>query len=295
MATVNAGDVKRLREMTNAGIMDCKRALVECEGDFDRAVTLLREKGIASAGKKAGRATGEGLIGLHVSDDGQTAGIIELNCETDFVARNENFQQLATQLAQQVEGGASDVDELLKQQFLGDSGKTVEEHVRESMATVGENIVVQRLEHLKANSGVLGAYVHSDGKQAAIVEIASDAPDDKAEQLARDLAMQVVAMKPQYVNRDQVPADEIEAERKIYAEQAAQEGKPEAIQLKIAEGRLNKEFFQLVSLMDQMFVKEQKQSIAQVVKAIGGNAHVVRFVRYRVGENMVLEETEATA
>ena len=294
MATVNAGDVKRLREMTNAGIMDCKRALVECEGDFDRAVTLLREKGIASAGKKAGRATGEGLIGLHVSDDGQSAGIIELNCETDFVARNENFQQLASQLAQQVEGGAADVDALLKQPFSGDSGKTVEEHVRESMATIGENIVVQRLEHLKANSGVLGAYVHSDGKQAAIVEIASDAPDERAEQLARDLAMQVVAMKPQYVNRDQVPADEIDAERKIYQEQAAQEGKPEAIQTKIAEGRLSKEFFQTVSLMDQMFVKEQKQSIAQVVKAIGGNAHVVRFVRYRVGENMVLEETEVS-
>ncbi len=295
MATVNAGDVKRLREMTNAGIMDCKRALVECEGDFDRAVTFLREKGIAGAGKKAGRATGEGLIGLHVSEDGQTAGIIELNCETDFVARNENFQQLATQLAQQVEGGASDVDVLLKQPFIGDSSKTVEEHVRESIATIGENIVVQRLEHLKAGSGVLGAYVHSDGKQAAIVEIASDAPDERAEQLARDLAMQVVAMKPQYVNRDEVPADEIEAERKIYTEQAAQEGKPEAIQTKIAEGRLSKEFFQTVSLMDQMFVKEQKQSIAQVVKAIGGNARVVRFVRYRVGENLVLEETEVTA
>lgn len=287
MATVDAAAVKKLREMTNAGIMDCKAALVEAEGDFERAATILREKGIAASGKKAGRATGEGMIGVHVSQDGKTAGIIEVNCETDFVARNENFRQLVTDLAQQVEGGAHDVAELLSQPYIKENGKTVEEHVRESIATIGENIVVTRLMRLQAESGVLGSYVHSDDKQAGIVEV-TGGDVEKGKQLARDLAMQVVAMKPEFVSRDEVPSDRLEAERNIYQQQAAQEGKPEAIQAKIAEGRLSKEFFQAVSLMDQMFVKEQKQSVAQLVKEAG--AEVVRFVRYRVGETQTIEE-----
>ena len=287
MATVDAAAVKTLREMTNAGIMDCKAALVEAEGDMNRAATILREKGIAASGKKAGRATGEGMIGVHISADGKTAGIIEVNCETDFVARNDNFRALVTDLAQQVEGGAHDVAALLAQPYLKENGKTVEQHVRESIATIGENIVVTRLMRLQAESGVLGSYVHSDDKQAAIVEVSGDAEQSK--QLARDLAMQVVALKPEFVSREEVPSERMEAERAIYQQQAAQEGKPEAIQAKIAEGRLSKEFFQQVALLDQMFVKEQKQSVAQLVKQ--ASADVVRFVRYRVGEGQQVEES----
>ncbi|MDF2440600.1 MAG: elongation factor Ts [Abditibacteriota bacterium] len=280
MATINAADVKKLREMTSAGIMDCKSALTESGGDFDKAVALLREKSLASAVKKADRATAEGLVGVHVSDDGKRAGIIEVNCETDFVARNDKFQELARDLAQQVEqGSAGDVAALL-QQPLGD--KNVDAFVREAIGTVGENIQIARFEKFET-SGELGIYTHTDGKQAAVVEILGGS-GEQVQQLARDLAMQVVAMRPQYVSRDEVPAVVLEGERRIYEQQAAQEGKPEAIQTKIAEGRLNKEFYQAVSLMDQPFIREQKQTIAQMVKAAGSDLKVARFVRYKVGE-----------
>ena len=280
MATINAADVKKLREMTSAGIMDCKSALTESEGDFDKAVAILREKKLADAGKKADRTTAEGLVGVHVSEDGKRAGIIEVNCETDFVARNEKFQELARELAQQVEqGNASDVASLM-QQSIGD--KTVDAYIREAIGTIGENIVVARFQKFETE-GELGIYTHTDGKQAAVVEVVG-ASGEKAQQLARDLAMQVVAMRPQYVSRDEVPADVLDSERRIYEQQAAQEGKPEAIQAKIAEGRLSKEFFQAVSLMDQPFIREQKQTISQMVKAAGNDVKVARFVRYKVGE-----------
>lgn len=200
MATIDAATVKQLREMTGAGIMDCKRALGETNGNLDAAVKALREKGIASADKKADRAAADGTVGIYVHTDGKQAAMVEVNCETDFVARTEDFQQLC-----------------------------------------------------------------------------------------RDLAMQVVAMKPLYVRREEIPAEELEAEKKIYEAQAAEEGKPEAIQAKIAEGRLNKEFFQSACLMDQPFVKEQKQTIEQLVKEamakLGENIQVKRFTRYKVGEN----------
>lgn len=279
MATINAADVKKLREMTSAGIMDCKSALTETGGDFDKAVALLREKSLASAVKKADRATAEGLIGVHVSEDGKRAGIVEVNCETDFVARNERFQQLASELAQQVEqGNATDAASLLSQS-MGDS--TVDAFIREAIGAVGENIQIARVQKFET-SGELGIYTHTDGKQAAIVEVSGSGA--AAQQLARDLAMQVVAMRPQYVSREEVPADVLESERRIYEQQAAQEGKPEAIQAKIAEGRLNKEFYQQVSLLDQPFIREQKQTISQMVKAAGADIKVVRFVRYKVGE-----------
>jgi elongation factor Ts len=199
MASIDANQVKQLREATGAGIMDAKRALTETGGDFDAAVKALREKGIASAAKKADRSASEGAIGMYVHTDGKQAALVEVNCETDFVARTEDFKQLC-----------------------------------------------------------------------------------------RDLAMQVVAMKPLYVRREEVPAELIEAEKKIYEAQAAEEGKPEAIQAKIAEGRLNKEFYQAACLMDQPFVKEQKQTIEQLVKEsiakLGENIQVKRFTRYKVGE-----------
>jgi elongation factor Ts len=199
MASIDANQVKQLREATGAGIMDCKRVLAETNGDFDAAVKVLREKGIASAAKKADRSASEGAIGVYVHTDGKQAAIIEVNCETDFVARTDDFKQLC-----------------------------------------------------------------------------------------KDLAMQVVAMKPLYVRREEVPAELLEAERKIYEAQAAEEGKPEAIQAKIAEGRLNKEFYQAACLMDQPFVKEQKQTIEQLVKEsiakLGENIQIKRFVRYKVGE-----------
>jgi len=285
MATINAADVKKLREMTSAGIMDCKSALTESEGDFDKAVAILREKKLADAGKKADRTTAEGLVGVHVSEDGKRAGIIEVNCETDFVARNDKFQELVGALAAQAaQHQFADVAALLAAPFDGDnaqSGKTVGQHVTESIGTLGENIVVARVAALQTDNGVIGSYLHTDGKKAALVEV-DGATGEAVGDLARKVAMQAVAMKAPYLNRDQVPADVIEGEKHIYRQQAAGEGKPEAMLDKIAEGRLNK-FYGQNTLLEQESIHESKQTVQQLLKS-AGDVTVTRFVRFEVGE-----------
>ena len=288
MATIDAAAVKKLREMTNAGIMDCKSALAESGGDFDRAATLLREKGIASAAKKADRTAADGSIGVYVSEDGKSAALIEVNCETDFVGKNEKFQELVADLAKQAAtGSASDVQSFLAEPLASDSGKTVEQHVKEFIGTIGENIVVARVAHFETN-GVLGSYRHTDGKQAAIVELQTDNTENRAvlENVARDIAMQSVALRAPYLQRSDVPAETIAAEQDIYRKQALEEGKPEAMLDKIATGRLNK-FYGENTLLEQAFVKDStgKQSVTQYVKATAGEGvTVVRFVRFKVGE-----------
>jgi elongation factor Ts len=282
MATIDAAAVKKLREMTNAGIMDCKGALTDAGGDFDEAVKILREKGIASAGKKADRVAADGTVGVYVAEDGKRAALVEVNCETDFVARNEKFQELASQLAQQVaQSQSADVQALLTEPFAGDSGKTVEEHVKESISTIGENIVIGRLAAFQTANGVIASYVHTDGKQAALVEVDGEV-SDTARELARNVAMQAVAMKAPYLHRDHVPADVIEGEKHIYRQQAAGEGKPEAMLDKIAEGRLNK-FYGQNTLLEQESIHDSKKTVQQLLKD-AGNVQVTRFVRYKVGE-----------
>ncbi|HEX8236949.1 MAG TPA: translation elongation factor Ts [Abditibacteriaceae bacterium] len=282
MATIDAAAVKKLREMTNAGIMDCKGALTDAGGDFDEAVKILREKGIASAGKKADRVAADGTVGVFVAEDGKRAALVEVNCETDFVARNEKFQELASQLAQQVaQSQSADVQALLTEPFAGDSGKTVEEHVKESISTIGENIVIGRLAAFQTDNGVIASYVHTDGKQAALVEVDGEV-SDTARELARNVAMQAVAMKAPYLHRDHVPADVIEGEKHIYRQQAAGEGKPEAMLDKIAEGRLNK-FYGQNTLLEQESIHDSKKTVQQLLKD-AGNVQVTRFVRYKVGE-----------
>ena len=280
MATIDAASVKKLRELTDAGIMDCKRALGEAEGDFERAAAILREKKKSIGVKVGGRATGEGSIGTFVSEDGKKGALVELNCETDFVAKNERFVALCSDLAQRaVALGAMDADTL-----LNSNGGEADQIVKETMGTVGENIRVARVAFIETE-GFVAHYSHHDNKQSALVELKGVEKSAEAEELGRDLSTQVVAMKPQFVSREEIPTDALEKERAIYEQQAAAEGKPEAIQTKIAEGRLNKEFFQAVALLDQPFVKEQKQTVGQYLKASGKGAEVVRFVRFRVGES----------
>jgi elongation factor Ts len=289
MATVDAAAVKKLREMTSAGIMDCKTALAQNDGDFEKAAQFLREKGIASAAKKADRAASEGAIGVYISEDGKRGALVEVNCETDFVARNDNFRAIVKELAEvAANNNAGDVASLNTQSVSG--GKTVEDHIKESIGTLGENIVLARVTPLET-SGLLGSYVHSDGKQAAIVEIAATSVSD-AEALktaARDVAMQSVALRAPYLNRDEVPASVVESEKEIYRKQASEEGKPEAMLEKIAEGRLNK-FYSQETLLEQAFVKDTtgKQTVAQYVKSVAASAgegvNVARVVRYKVGE-----------
>ena len=281
MATIDAATVKKLREMTSAGIMDCKTALVESNGDFEAAVTILREKGIASAAKKAERTAADGAVGVYVNEDATLGAIVEVNCETDFVARNDNFRALVTDLAYQVALSApANVEELMKEKFIKDEAKTVEEKVKEAIGTIGENIVVARLAALTTQNGALGSYVHSDGKKAALVAIEGQSTDE-AKSAARDIAMQAVALRAPYLNRESVPQHVIEGEKEIYRKQASEEGKPEGMLEKIAEGRLGK-FFKEMTLLEQAFIKDDKKSVGQVAKDAG--ASVTNFVRFEVGQ-----------
>jgi len=288
MATIDAATVKKLRELTNAGIMDCKRALTESDGDFEKAKDWLREKLNVRADDKGDRATADGQVGVAISDDAKRGALIEINCETDFVARNDNFQNLVKALAAQAsDGGMSDMQTFMQQALAGHDGKTVEQQVKESIGTIGENIVVTRLVALET-TGVLGSYVHSDGKQAAIVELQGESTQnvEALKEVARDVAMQAVALKAPYLSREDVPASVVESEQEIYRKQAAEEGKPEAMLDKIATGRLNK-FYSENTLLEQAFVKDStgKQSVTQYVKATAGEGvKIARFVRFKVGE-----------
>ena len=280
MANISAADVKTLRDMTNLGMMDCKRALVETDGDIEAAVQLLREKNKNIEVKVGGREANEGAIGTHVVEDGASGAIIEVNCQTDFVARNETFRALVADLAYQAAlSGTSDVETFLAAQFIKDEAKTVKEKIVEGMAEVGENIVVSRIATIGAQNGVIGAYVHSDGKKGALV-VAEGSSTEDAKTAAREIAMQAVALRAPYVNRQKVPADVVESEKALYVKQAADEGKPEAMQGKIAEGRMNK-FYSENTLVGQKFIKDDSQTVEQVAKGVG--ATIDDFVRFEVG------------
>jgi elongation factor Ts len=281
MATIDAASVKKLRELTSAGIMDCKAALTEAGGDFDRAVAILREKDTKITTKLEGRQASEGLVGVYLNEDATLGGIVEVNCETDFVARNEAFVQLAADLAYQAAytGGVSKED-FLKAAFIKDESKTVEDIIKEAVGTLRENIQLSRFAAVTASAGIVGSYVHSDGKKGAIV-VAEGEATDAVKDAAKAAAMQAVALRAPYLNRDEVPAEVIEAEKEIYRKQGLEEGKPEAMLDKIAEGRINK-YFKENTLVEQAFIRDDKKSVQQFAKEAG--ATIVGFVRYEVGQ-----------
>jgi len=264
--------VKELRERTGAGMMDCKKALVEANGDIDAAAELLRKSGQAKADKKASRVAAEGAVIVR-SGAGRHA-VVEVNSETDFVAKDDNFRAFAEKVADAVLAHApSDVDALMQ---LDAGGETFDEARRALIAKVGENIGVRRFDVLETKNPV-GAYVHM-GRIGALVEI-----EGGNDELARDLAMQVAATSPRYVSADQVPADEVEKEREIFRAQAQQEGKPAEIVEKMVEGRLRKQLDE-ITLLGQPFVKDPDKRVRDLLKA--SNAKVVRFVRYGLGEGI---------
>jgi elongation factor Ts len=281
MVTITAADVKKLRDATNLGMMDCKNALVETEGDFEKAVLVLREKNKNIDLKKGGREAREGAIGIYVNEDSTVGAIVEVNCETDFVARNEAFRELVADLAYQAALSApANIEEFLAADFIRDEGKSVKAKVTESISTLGENVVVGRIETVAAPEGVLGAYVHSDGKKAAIV-VAQGKGGEAAAAAAREIAMQAVALRAPYLNRDSVPSAVIEGEKEFYRKQAAEEGKPAEMQEKIATGRLNK-YFKDATLLEQAFIKDDKKTVQQVAKDAG--FVVTKFVRFEIGQ-----------
>ncbi|MBR5319722.1 MAG: elongation factor Ts [Peptococcaceae bacterium] len=267
--------VKELREMTGAGMMDCKKALTECDGDMDKAVDFLREKGLAQAAKKAGRIAAEGLVGACVSEDAKTGVIVEINCETDFVAKTDEFKELVNGIAAHIAATKpADNDALLASEL---EGQTVAELITAKIAKIGENISLRRFA-LYETDGIIASYSHAGGKIVTLVEMKGG---DAA--LAKDIAMQVAAANPAYLDRTQVPAAELEHEKQVLTEQARNEGKPEQIIEKMVVGRIEK-YYKEVCLVDQAFIKGDDETVKGLLKA--ANAEVVRFVRFEMGEGL---------
>ena len=300
---ITAAMVKELREMSGAGMMDCKKALTATDGDMDKAVEFLRENGLAKAEKKAGRVAAEGMVATNISADGKTAAIVEVNSETDFVAKNEKFQTYVSQVAAQVATTtATDVDAFLSEPWIEDASKTVKENLASMIAVIGENMTIRRFAKVEATDGVVESYIHAGGKIGVLVQAKTDANSDAVKECLRNVAMQVAALNPKYTSRDEVDQDYIEHEKEILKAQAIKE-KPDAAE-KIIDGmvmgRINKELKE-ICLLDQVYVKAEdgKQSVGKyvesVAKAEGINLEVVSFVRYETGEGIEKEETDFAA
>lgn len=274
---ITAQLVKELRQKTGAGMMDCKKALTETDGDIEKAIDLLREKGIAKAAKKADRIAAEGLT--LIKTDGNTGVILEVNSETDFVAKNEGFQALLNELADHLLGAKPATIEEAHASKM-ENGSTVEEHITSAIAKIGEKITLRRFSVItKEDNAAFGSYLHMGGR-IGVLAVLNGTTD---EELARDIAMHVAAVNPKYISRDQVSEEEANREREVLTQQALQEGKPENIVAKMVEGRLNK-FFEEICLLDQAFVKNPDEKVKQVVAA--KNATVQTYVRYEVGEGI---------
>lgn len=273
---ITAKMVKELRESTGAGMMDCKKALTEANGDMAKAVDILREKGLSQAAKKAGRVAAEGAVVSYVAEDGKVGVIVEVNCETDFVGHNENFQDLAKSIAKQIAVAApADVEALLATEM---DGKTVKDVVTEAVAKIGENISIRRFVRYESAEGKVYSYIHGGGKIGVLVDVkGGDA------ELGKDIAMQVAAANPSYLDRTQVPSAELEHEKEVLAAEARNEGKPEKIIEKMVLGRINK-YYKEVCLVDQEFIRDGDLTISKLLKS--KNAEVARFARYQLGEGI---------
>lgn len=285
MADFTAKDVQALRERTGVGMMDCKNALSESGGDFEKAVELLREKGLAAAAKKAGRIAAEGIVDVLI--EGNKGAIIEVNSETDFVAKNESFREFVKMCAKTViDERPADVESLLKCKVIGG---TVEDELREKILTIGENIKIRRFEYYEGN---LISYIHGGGTHAVIVSLSADnetAGKQEFAMLGKDIAMQIAAANPLYIMKEQIPSAELDKEREILFAQALNEGKPQNIAEKMVDGRINK-YFKDVALLEQTFVKDDKlnvnQYISSISKQLGEDVKVISFTRYEKGEGL---------
>ena len=289
MAAVTSAMVKELRERTSAGMMDCKKALVESDGDMEKAIEWLREKGLSQAAKKASRIAAEGVVAQYISEDGTVGVIVEVNCETDFVAKTDNFVNFCNNVAKHIaKANPADVDALLTQAFVDDASKTVSDLVSEATVAIGEKISIRRFARYET-TGVVSTYIHMGGKVGVLVEVSTDKQDDEIKVFAHDLALQIAAAKPEAVRREEYDAAKLEKEKEILRAQAINEGKPEKIVDRMVEGRIEK-YYKEVCLLEQPFVKDGDKSIkglmAEVAKATGANLDVVRFARFERGEGI---------
>ena len=279
---ITASQVKELREKTGAGMMDCKKVLTETNGDEEKAIELLRERGIAKAAKKSDRIAAEGLVDTYISEDGKVGVVVEVNAETDFVAKNDEFKSFVKDVAKQVaEKNPADVEALLEQTSIAEPDKTIKEVLTNKIATIGENMSIRRFERFETNN-LLESYIHGDGKIAVLVEI-----ENGTTELAKDICMQIAAARPEYLDRDAVPAERLAKEMEILKAQAMNEGKPEAIAEKIVQGRLGK-FYSEICLVEQEFVKDSDIKVGKLVADKG--AKIVRFARFEKGEGLEKKE-----
>ncbi len=297
MAEITASLVKELRQTSGAGMMDCKKALNETDGNLEEAVDWLRTKGFATAAKKAGRVASEGLVGI--ASEGTTGTVVEVNSETDFVARNDDFQAFVTNVTG-LAAGAGDIDALKAVAYPGEE-HTVEEQLTHMIATVGENMGLRRMEVLSVNSGVIASYMHNAisgglGKIGVLVALQSDADADKLNGLGKQLAMHVAAAAPQSVSRDDLDQESVERERQVLSDQARESGKPEEIIEKMVEGRIRK-FYEEVCLMDQTYVVDGESKISKVLedagKELGSPVTITGFARFALGDGIEKEEDYA--
>lgn len=289
---VTAGMVKELRERTGAGMMDCKNVLVETDGDMEKAIELLREKGLAKAAKKAGRVASQGLVKLAFSDDGKVAAAIEVNAETDFVAKNEEFIEFVETLSNMaLEAQSASMDDFMVLSYKGEG--TVSEALNNKISKIGENMSVRRFEKFTQPGVVYTGYVHGGGKIGVIIGMETEAAAEEVNLLGRDVAMQVASMNPKYISEEEVDPEYIESEKKILMQQALNEGKPQEIAEKMVVGRLKKELKE-TCLLEQKFVKDGDITVDQYVKdsakAIDKEIKVVTMLRYEVGEGIEKKE-----
>ena len=291
---VTAKMVKELRERTGAGMMDCKKALTETDGDMEKAVEFLREKGLAAAAKKAGRVAAEGLVTTYLSENNKTAVALEVNCETDFVSINESFVEFTNSIAKQIAtSDVKDVEELLEAKYIADENVTVKEALTALIAKIGENMNIRRFEKLTIDNGVINGYVHGEGRIGVLVELGCEKESDILMPLAKDIAMQVAAANPLFLDETSVDEEALDKEREIYRAQALNEGKPEKIVEKMVEGRVKK-YLKEVCLIDQVWVKNSDYTIKKLLeeksKEVGSPITLCKFVRFERGEGLEKKE-----
>jgi len=280
---ITAAMVKELREKTGAGMMDCKKMLSEADGDMEKAIELLREKGIAKAAKKSDRIAAEGLVLGYVSEDNKIGAVVEVNSETDFVAQNAEFRSFVESVAKQVAlKNPTDVDSLLEEESIEEPGKKVSDVLIEKVAKIGEKLSIRRFTRFETTDGLVEKYIHGDGKIAVLVNIKGG--DDT---IAKDVCMQIAAARPEFLNREAVPQARLDKEMEILKAQAMNEGKPEAIAEKIVQGRIGK-FYSEICLVDQEFVKNPDMKISELLKT--KNAEIVEFARIEKGEGLEKKE-----
>jgi len=291
---ITAQMVKELRERTGAGMMECKKALNESNGDLEKAIEILRERGLAAAAKKAGRTASEGIVETYVSEDKKSGAIIEVNCETDFVAANNEFITFAKNIAKQASlTSSNDIETFIEEKYIEDPNITIKEALTALIAKLGENMTVRRFQKFSIKNGVIHSYIHGGGRIGVLVEVACEKESEVVFDVAKDIAMQIAAANPLFLSKDDVDETTLQKEREIYKVQALNEGKPENIAEKMVEGRIQK-YYKENCLLEQIWIKNSDYTIKKYIqeksKEVGSPISVTRFVRYEKGEGIEKKE-----